>query len=1026
MRKKQNPKFHGLFMGVDRYAAKEVSELRFAERDALALHALFTDTFGAGGELLTGSAVTRSAVEERFADLATVDPDDFVVVAFSGHGSETHQLVTYDADLGRLDESCISLDLLTDWFKQIPARRLVCVLDCCFSGAAGAKALAVESRPRSLQSEEGLLKQMAGDGRLILTAATASQYAYENERIGHGLLTHYLLEALQGAEEARNGDKISVYRLLEHVARRVTDEASSFNASQHPTLRGALDGELMWPVFTPGENYFRAFPERGKAEVLPTVESLSGRGFPDEVIAAWRTDIEQLNQLQLDAINDYGLLDGEHIVVSAPTSSGKTMIGELAALSGVLQRRRALFLLPLKALVNDKHQEFERKYSELGIRTIRATGDFSDNIGALMRGQYDICLMTYEKAAALALAAPHILDGVGVIVVDEVQMIVDSSRGANLEFLLTLIRVRRDRGSAPQVIALSAVIGDTNGLERWFGARLLRRDTRPVPLDEGVLRQDGSFRFIASDGQEEETVAMITPIWTGKDSSQNWVIPLVKELVDDGEQVMVFREVKGATVGCARYLAQHLGLPPADEAIAALPTGDTTSSSAQLRQTLAGGVAFHNADLDRDERLVIEEHFRSGEHRLQVVVATTTLAMGINTPASSVVIVGLTHPGDDPYTVAEYKNMVGRAGRLGYQERGRSFIVTTDFRAEHEAWTSYVTQQPESLRSQFLETDPRMLVLRVLATSGQIKGAPKLTAEDLVGFLENSFGAFQRRLHTDSWGWNVAALQAQVAELEQLEFIVADAEGGYELTPLGRAAGESGVAIGSMVRLVRVLQALPTQALTPAALVAATQLTEELDAVYFPINKRSTNKEPFTWRNAIVQRGVGGLLLEALGRNITDRHQPTLRAKKAAACFMWLDGVPRQAIERSLMQFSGFGTAAGPTTSVVNRTIDILPTVVRVAELLHADADLSHVGDDLLLRLQHGIPADMVELARAVGGRLDRSEYLALRDAGLALPSAVVGADRERLRTIITDEDKLDDLVVTAADGLDEDEQQVA
>jgi len=61
------------------------------------------------------------------------------------------------------------------------------------------------------------------------------------------------------------------------------------------------------------------------------------------------------------------VLDGEHLVVSAPTSSGKTMVGELAALNGILQRRRALFLLPMKALVNDKYQEFVRKYAALGI-----------------------------------------------------------------------------------------------------------------------------------------------------------------------------------------------------------------------------------------------------------------------------------------------------------------------------------------------------------------------------------------------------------------------------------------------------------------------------------------------------------------------------------------------------------------------------------------------------------------------------------------------------------------------------------
>ena len=72
------------------------------------------------------------------------------------------------------------------------------------------------------------------------------------------------------------------------------------------------------------------------------------------------------------------------------------MIGELGALRSILDRRRALFLLPLKALVNDKQRQFERLYSPFGIRTIEATGE-TDDITPLLRGQYDIALLTYES-----------------------------------------------------------------------------------------------------------------------------------------------------------------------------------------------------------------------------------------------------------------------------------------------------------------------------------------------------------------------------------------------------------------------------------------------------------------------------------------------------------------------------------------------------------------------------------------------------------------------------------------------------
>src|SRR6266516_7471640 len=118
----------GVFIGIDRYQAPEINELRYAERDARALHALFADTFGDGAELLLGEQGTRAAIEGQFAALAQADADDFVVIGFSGHGSETHELVTYDADVYDLERTAIPLDELTEWFKAIPSRQLVCVL----------------------------------------------------------------------------------------------------------------------------------------------------------------------------------------------------------------------------------------------------------------------------------------------------------------------------------------------------------------------------------------------------------------------------------------------------------------------------------------------------------------------------------------------------------------------------------------------------------------------------------------------------------------------------------------------------------------------------------------------------------------------------------------------------------------------------------------------------------------------------------------------------------------------------------
>jgi helicase len=220
-----------------------------------------------------------------------------------------------------------------------------------------------------------------------------------------------------------------------------------------------------------------------------------------------------------------------------------------------------------------------------------------------------------------------------VIVVDEVQAIVDPTRRPRLEFLLTLLRARRGDGVSLQVVALSAVLSDLGGLDTWLDARVLVRTERPVPLAEGVLRVDGTWRFVDPAGEAEREEKACVPEYR-KGSAQDVVIALVRRLVGEGRQILVFGRTRSATRSCAAYLSRALGFPPATEALEALPSRDPSVVTRELRGCLAGVVAFHNSDLDRHEMLAVEQAFRAHHSTLKSLTSTTPMTL-LSVPVES-------------------------------------------------------------------------------------------------------------------------------------------------------------------------------------------------------------------------------------------------------------------------------------------------------------------------------------------------------------------------------------------------------
>jgi helicase len=175
--------------------------------------------------------------------------------------------------------------------------------------------------------------------------------------------------------------------------------------------------------------------------------------------------------------------------VCTPTASGKTLIAEMAAAKAILEGKgKAIYIVPLVALASEKAKEFKRKYEGL-FKVALSVGDFDSSDPHLM--DYDLILCTAEKLDSLIRHHAPWLRFVSVVIVDEVHLLNDVSRGPTLEILITLLKKILPQ---VQVIALSATIGNPQELAAWLGAALVKDDWRPVPLHKGVY-YDGKIGF---------------------------------------------------------------------------------------------------------------------------------------------------------------------------------------------------------------------------------------------------------------------------------------------------------------------------------------------------------------------------------------------------------------------------------------------------------------------------------------------------------------------------------------------------
>jgi replicative superfamily II helicase len=226
------------------------------------------------------------------------------------------------------------------------------------------------------------------------------------------------------------------------------------------------------------------------------LSDLSKWGIPECVLQRWRErQGELLLPVQSKAVCQ-GLLgspspaDQQHpvnVLITAPTSSGKSFCAELAGLKAVSARRRTVMLFPLKSLAEQKYRLFRQTYGPLGIKCLIVTGDHPENDRPFVEGKFQLALAIYEKLDQLLTTSLDSLKNVGTVVVDEIQTIAEPGRGAVLERLLTKILAS---SYTPTLVGLSAVLG---GGDRPAGRSAPRGGRRRFVLLSFLQQSPGGF-----------------------------------------------------------------------------------------------------------------------------------------------------------------------------------------------------------------------------------------------------------------------------------------------------------------------------------------------------------------------------------------------------------------------------------------------------------------------------------------------------------------------------------------------------
>ncbi|XP_034469557.1 probable ATP-dependent DNA helicase HFM1 isoform X1 [Hippoglossus hippoglossus] len=388
------------------------------------------------------------------------------------------------------------------------------------------------------------------------------------------------------------------------------------------------------------------------------------------------------NYVQSKALDDV-LYTGKNFVACAPTGSGKTVLFELAIIRMLMGTSepwrdvKAVYIAPIKALCSQCFESWRKKFGPLGVICKELTGDTEIDDFFEIQDSH-IILTTPEKWDSMTRKWKDncLLQLVRLLLIDEVHVVKDKTRGATLEVVVSRMKAvntyrtaqNPESGLSIRFMAVSATIPNISDIADWLSnesgpATYLEMDEshRPVKLRRVVLG------FPCNQNQTEFKF----------DLSLNYKMANIIQTYSDQKPALVFCSTRKGAQQSAAVLAKDARFIMSIEHKQRLLKYANSILDSKLRELVMFGVGFHHAGVELSDRKLIEEAFTLGD--LPVLFTTRTLAMGVNLPAHLVVIKSTMQyvaGSCEECSEADLLQMIGRAGRPQFDTSATAVIMT--------------------------------------------------------------------------------------------------------------------------------------------------------------------------------------------------------------------------------------------------------------------------------------------------------------------------------------------------------------